>query len=100
VASIDPLLPVKRVRTMDELMGRSVAQPRFRTMLLALFAAADILLATVGIYGILSYTVAQRTQEIGIRMALGAEAKDVLALVMKQGMALAALGIAIGLASA
>jgi putative ABC transport system permease protein len=93
-------LALTRIKTMEQLLSESVAQPRFRTALLALFAGLALVLAGVGIYGVISYNVAQRTHELGIRMALGAQARDVLRLVLKQGMALALIGVGAGLGGA
>ena len=82
---------------MDELFADSVAQPRFTTLLLAGFACLAMTLALVGVYGVMSYTVSQRTREIGVRMALGADRSDVVWLVVRHGMMLAVAGIAVGL---
>jgi len=95
--SIDPEQPVRRAQLLETAISRSVAPQRLVTALLALFAGLALLLAMVGIYGVMSYSVAQRTQEIGIRMALGAESRDVLKLIMRQGMTLALIGVGIGL---
>lgn len=97
VWSIDKNLPVSEIRTMQEVVAGSIEQHRFNLFLLGLFALVALLLAMVGIYGVMSESVAARTQEIGIRMALGARRVDVLTMVVRQGMVLATIGIAIGL---
>lgn len=97
VWSIDKNLPVSDIATMEEVVAQSIEQQRFNMFLLGLFAGVALILAMVGIYGVMSESVASRTHEIGIRMALGAQAADVLRMVVRQGMALAAIGIGIGL---
>lgn len=97
VAEIDPSLPVSKLRSMDDLMWEAVARPRFLTFLLASFAGIALLLAAVGIYGVMAHTVAQRTHEIGLRVALGAQPRQVRAMVLRQASTLVAAGVAIGL---
>jgi predicted permease len=100
IQELDPELPLYRVRTMAEWVDQSLARPRFSMLLLALFAGVALVLATIGIYGVMSYLVGQKRREIGIRMALGATERAVLSLVLRQGMATALSGAALGLAGA
>jgi putative ABC transport system permease protein len=100
IREIDAGLPVAALRTMDEVISSAQSRPRFLTMLLTLFSSVALILAAVGIYGVISYSVAQRTSEFGIRMAMGASQGNVLGMVLKQGLIMGGIGVAIGAAGA
>jgi putative ABC transport system permease protein len=100
VQEVDPNEPVFNVNTMEQVLADSVASQRLSMLLLSIFAAVALVLAAVGIYGVMSYAVAQRTHEFGVRMALGAEGGDLLRMVVRQGMLLALLGVGAGLLGA
>jgi putative ABC transport system permease protein len=96
VRALDPELPIDSVRPLNDIVHESVAEPRFRTLLLAGFAGTALLLAAIGVYGLISYSVAQRTREIGIRVALGASAGQVVGPIVREGMLLALTGVVLG----
>jgi putative ABC transport system permease protein len=99
IAEIDSNLPVTSIASWNSIVAASVAQPRVLSHFVGVFAGFALLLAAIGIYGVMAYSVAARTQEIGIRMSLGAEPRDIVKLVVGQGMRLALLGVAIGIAA-
>jgi putative ABC transport system permease protein len=100
VRELDPELPVSTVRSMDQWLSASAAQPRLNAVLVAVFASVALLIAAIGVYGVLSYSVAQRTREIGLRMAMGAQRGNVLRLVVREGMLVSLAGIGAGIAAA
>jgi putative ABC transport system permease protein len=100
LARVDPDIPVSEIASMEDVISRGVTQPRLYVTLFTLFAAIALLLAVIGLYGLIAYAVAQRTREFGIRTALGAAPREIVALVLREGSTLIALGVAIGLAGA
>jgi putative ABC transport system permease protein len=100
LTEIDPNQPLVNVRTMEDNIATTVAQPRFRTWLIGIFAAVALVLAAVGVYGVMSYTVTQRTSEIGIRVTLGAQPEDVFKIVVGEGLRLALAGVGVGIVAA
>ena len=100
VHEIDPILPVNEITTLDGLLSRSVSPRRFAAVLIGVLASLALVLSAVGIYGVMSYTVGQRTQEIGVRMALGAQPGNMLALILGRGARLALIGITVGVLGA
>lgn len=98
IRAVDPNLPVYQVQTMEQIVDQSTSQRRFESYLMSIFAALALILASIGIYGVLSSLVTQRTQEIGVRMALGAQTRDILAMILGEGFRLVALGVVVGIA--
>jgi putative ABC transport system permease protein len=99
IRGLDPEQPISEVRTMEQVIAKSIARPRFNTLLLSIFAGVALVLASVGLYGVMNYSATQRTHEVGIRMALGATRSDIMKLVVGNGMMLTVLGIGIGIAA-